>query len=404
MAAMLSIIQARQKLLEGLPRPELARHSVPLSQACGRVLAETLNASVALPPADNSAMDGYAIRATEAGEALRVSQRIPAGTVGTALPPGCAARIFTGAPIPEGADAVVMQEDCQREGETLRVNVEVSPGQHIRRAGEDIAAGELVLAAGRRLTPADVGLAAAVGVPVLPVFDSLRVAIFSTGSELVEPGAGSLPPGAIYNSNTSLLGAILRALGCEVIDLGAVADDAEKVDAVMLEAATIADCVVSSGGVSVGEADLLREALERHGSLDFWRVAIKPGKPVAVGLLAGQPFFGLPGNPASVYVTACLLLAPWLRAAQGRPETDLMPPLMPVVVDFAVPEAGRREEYLRVQVESEGRSLMARLAGGQGSGVLSTFSRANALLKLPPGATLAPGDSAGVYWLDQLLR
>lgn len=298
--------------------PLSAVEEVPTAEALGRVLAVDQLSGLDVPPLDNSSMDGYAVRCADIaapGTWLRVAQRIPAGSVGHSLEPGTAARIFTGAPVPHGADAVVMQELCTLDGDGVLIDHQPRPGEWIRRAGEDIARGSVVLTAGQRLGPQMLGLAASVGCAALPVFRRLRVALFSTGDELVMPGE-PLPPGAIYNSNRYVLRGLLEALGCQVSDLGIVPDSLAATRAALREAAAGNDLILTSGGVSVGEEDHIKPAVQAEGRLDAWLVAMKPGKPVAFGRVndagggPGAAFIGLPGNPVSSFVTFILLVRP----------------------------------------------------------------------------------------------
>src|SRR5574343_568336 len=286
---MLSFEQALEKLLAAAQPVEEIR-ALPLEATAGRVLAGAQSSTVAVPPLDNSGMDGYAVRLADvpqAGVCLPVSQRIPAGTVGTTLQPGTAARIFTGAPIPDGADAVVMQERCEHGEGGVVVNHVPRVGENVRRAGEDIAIGAEILPAGIKLRPQEIALAASAGLPELPVYRRLRVGIFFTGDELVQPGE-PLPPGAIYNSNRYMLRALLEGLGCEVRDLGAVADTLEATRDALRRAAADNDLVITSGGVSVGEEDHVKPAVEAEGSLNMWKIAIKPGKQLAFGEIRKQ--------------------------------------------------------------------------------------------------------------------
>ncbi|MBM4189723.1 MAG: molybdopterin molybdotransferase MoeA, partial [Betaproteobacteria bacterium] len=314
---MLSIEEALQNLLSA-SRPVADLESLPLALAQGRVLATPLMSKVSVPPLDNSAMDGYAVRWEEWAEDrhFTVSQRIPAGHLGTDLEPGTVARIFTGAPIPPGANSVVMQEDCVAVGEAIRISRPPRPDEHIRRAGEDFAEGQTILAAGTRLGPAQLGLAAAAGAALLNVFRPLKVAVFFTGDELKAPGE-ALGPGQIYNSNRASLTALLHQMGCHVIDLGDVPDTLEATHAALEQAAASADVIVTSGGVSVGEEDHVKAALIQIGRLDMWKVAMKPGKPLAFGRIGNTDFLGLPGNPVSAFVVFCLFARPFLQARMG---------------------------------------------------------------------------------------
>jgi molybdopterin molybdotransferase len=423
-APLISADDALARLLAAV-QPHGHVESVPTPEAWGRVLGRDVVSAVDVPPADNSAMDGYALRRADvegaAGGLLAVSQRIPAGVVGTPLRPGTAARLFTGAQVPPGADTVVMQESCEpvapvAEGDRLggvRVRELPEAGSNIRRRGEDVAAGTTVLRAGRRLDAAAVGLAATVGAARLEVARRPRVALFSTGDELVMPGE-PLPPGAIYNSNRFMLGALLRGLGCEVTDLGNVPDRLEATRAMLREAAAGHDLILSSGGVSVGEEDHLRPALAAEGRLDLWSIAIKPGKPLAFGAVrraaagagAGQGaeaagaqtwFIGLPGNPVSSYVTFVLFVRPVLLRLQGA--ESLAPAAVQMRADFDWPRPDRRREFLRVRRNAEGG---LDLFPNQGSGVLTSLAWADGLADIPPGQPVARGDVVRFVPLPEL--
>ncbi len=381
-----------------------------------RVLAQDVVSALQVPPHDNSAMDGYAVRCADVphpGALLTVAQRIAAGTFGSRLAASTAARIFTGAPIPPGADAVVMQEDCQVEGDPaasggsgsdtslVRIHAVPQPGQWIRRAGEDVARASVVLALGVRLTPASLGLAASVGMHQLTVTRRARVALFSTGDELVMPGdvaPGDMQPGAIYNSNRFFLRALLLRLGCEVSDLGIVPDQrAATVDA--LRAASLThDLVLTSGGVSVGEEDHVKPAVTALGQLALWQIAIKPGKPFAYGRVGPAHFIGLPGNPVSSFVTFLLLVRPFLLRLQGV--VDVAARVSTVRADFAWPKADRRREFLRVRCNAAGG---LDLFPNQSSGVLTSAVWGDGLVDNPPGGTIMPGDMVRLIAFSDLL-
>lgn len=378
-------------------QPLAARETLATRAAVGRVLAADLISPVDVPPADNSAMDGYALRATDAGQPLPVTQRIPAGSVPAPLPPGEAARIFTGAQVPTGADTVVMQEHTELVGDQVRVTQPITAGAHVRLRGEDVRAGAVVLPAGTRLDAVAVGLAATAGAATLTVTRRPRVALFSTGDELVMPGE-PLPPGAIYNSNRFTLRALLEGLGCEVIDLGIVPDKLDATRAALREAAAQADVILTSGGVSVGEEDHLRPAVQAEGQLDLWAIAIKPGKPFAHGRVGAAHFIGLPGNPVSSLVTFLVLVRPFLLKLQGA--ARLTPRGYRIAAGFDWPKPDKRREFLRVRLDEAGGLA---LFGNQSSGVLTSAFWADGLLDNPPGQAFAKGDAVRFIPFSELL-
>ncbi len=369
--------------------------SIPTVDARDRVLAIDVHSTLDVPPLDNSEMDGYAMRAVDvpvAGNTLVVAQRIAAGGMGRALQAGEAARIFTGAPLPAGADAVVMQELCTAEGDSVRVDIVPRVGQSIRRRGADVRSGSRVLAAGTRLSPQALGLAASVGAATLTVAGKPRVALFSTGDELAMPGE-PLKPGGIYNSNRYTLRALIEALGCECDDLGIVPDDLAATRAALKRAAEYNDFIVTCGGVSVGEEDHLKPAVRAEGRLDLWQIAIKPGKPLAFGEVfrsdrSSAWFVGLPGNPVSSFVTFQLMVRPLLLRLQGA--TDLTPRPISMRADFDWPKADRRREFLRVRRNDRGG---LELFANQSSGVLTSTVWADGVVDNPAARTIAAGDS-----------
>ena len=416
---------------------DLLAHAAPLSgremvstfDADGRVLAEDVVSGLQVPPEDNSAMDGYAVctaDVADAGAVLRVSQRIPAGSSGNALEPGTAARIFTGAPIPAGADAVVMQEDCEPLADKpgfIRIRQPPQPAQWIRRAGEDVTRGATVLSKGELLTPAALGLAASIGMSVLQVARKPRVALFSTGDELVMPGEvapAQMRPGAIYNSNRFFLRALLLRLGCEVTDMGIVPDRRDATEDALRSASASHDLILTSGGVSVGEEDHIKPAVQQLGSLDLWQIAIKPGKPFAYGrvnrpvppeLVEGRAeastssvrtdfahFIGLPGNPVSSFVTFLVLVRPFLLRLQGASERLEQP--MPMTAHFDWPRADKRREFLRVRRNAAGG---LDLFVNQSSGVLTSAVWADGVVDNPAGQTITHGDSVQFIPFSALL-
>ena len=387
-ANLLSFDEAYERLLDFV-RPVREVETVDTMMAAGRVLAAALHSTINQPPMDNSTMDGYAVRAADVpaiGTRLPVSQRIPAGSVGYALEPGTTARIFTGAPLPAGADTVVMQELCEHDGDHVLINTVPIAGESVRRMGQDIAVGEEVLPAGLRLTPQAIALAASVGVAQLAVYRRLKVAVFSTGNELVMPGE-PLPPGGIYNSNRFMLRALLADLGCEVEDFGIVPDDLELTRDVLRRAAEGHDLILTSGGVSVGEEDHVKPAVEAEGRLDMWKIAMKPGKPLAYGRVHAAAFIGLPGNPVSSFVTFLLMVRPFLLASQGCTEWAVQS--LQLRAEFDWPKPDRRREFLRARMNARGG---IELFANQGSAALNSTVWANGLVDIPAGTSVQRGD------------
>ena len=393
--------------------PLVATETVSTFEADGRVLAQDLVSSLDVPAHDNSSMDGYAVRTsdwTHSTTPLQVNQRIPAGSSGLPLAPASAARIFTGAPIPPGADAVVMQEDCMvttAEGRApvVRLAVQPQPGQWIRRRGEDVAAGDVVLRQGERLTPASLGLAASIGFDRLQVAPRVRVALFSTGDELVMPGEvapADMKPGAIYNSNRFFLRALLHRLGCSVTDLGIVPDRFDATVAALDHASRQHDLILTSGGVSVGEEDHIKPAVQTLGELNLWQIAIKPGKPFAYGKVghgeAAAHFIGLPGNPVSSFVTFLLLVRPFILRLQGT--LDVAPKSIAMNADFTWARPDKRREFLRVRQNPAGG---LDLFENQSSGVLTSTVWGDGLVDNPAGKTIAPGDAVQFIPMSSLM-
>jgi len=397
MSALLPLEEALARLLaQAAAEPIVATECIPAADAEGRVLAAPLVADLDLPPWPNSAMDGYALRLADwTGQPLPVSQQVFAGQAPVPLQSGSCARIFTGAPLPEGADSVEMQENVEVQADgRVRFREALHPGQNVRPQGQEIRRGEVLLDAGTRLGPVELGLVASLGVATLAVRRRPRVALLSTGDELVEPGQ-PLGPGQIYNSNRALLAAWLTRLGCAVLDAGILPDDLLRTRARLAELGE-ADLILSTGGVSVGEADFLGQVLREEGELTLWKLALKPGKPLTCGRYRGTPLIGLPGNPAATLVTCALLVRPYLLRRLGV--TRLEPLRFAVPAAFAWPKAGVRREFLRGRLE-QGRAV---LHPNQSSGVLRSAAWADGLVEVREGCTLAPGDAVNFIPLAEL--
>ncbi|WP_299871234.1 gephyrin-like molybdotransferase Glp [uncultured Cocleimonas sp.] len=375
--------------------------TVSILHARSRILAEDLTSSINVPPADNSAMDGYVFNAadvskssTNSSSSLEVTQRICAGDAGQTLQIATVARIFTGAPIPEGADTVVMQENCERQGDKVVIHSIPQAGSNVRKAGEDIKQGDVILKAGHKLRAQDLGLAASVGISELTVKRRLKVAIFFTGDELREPGQ-TLGLGQIYNSNRFTLNGLLESLNCEVIDLGIIQDSLAATKQALIEASEKADLVMTSGGVSVGEEDHIRKALESNGELGLWRVNVKPGKPFVFGEIYNKsgntPFIGLPGNPVSVFATFCIFARPYIIKKQGSNEKP--PKSFMVESGFEITKKETRNEYMRARLDYDdsGKALVT-LYSNQGSGVLTSASWGNGFAFVPAQTLVNKGD------------
>ena len=408
---LMALDAALSQLLGALDGQALLTERVPTLDCDGRVLAQDVVSVLQVPPQDNSSMDGYAVRVADLapGVPLPVSQRIAAGSSGVPLEPGTVARIFTGEPIPLGADAVVMQEDCMEVAvanaadtrPAITINSQAHSGQWIRRQGEDVTLGHAVLRAGQRLGPAALGMAASVGFADLLVARRPRVALFSTGDELVMPGQvqpQDMAPGAIYNSNRFFLASLLKRMGCEVTDLGIVPDQLDATVSALRQAAQAHDVILTSGGVSVGEEDHIKPAVQTLGTLDLWQIAIKPGKPFAHGRIGQAHFVGLPGNPVSSFMTFLLLVRPFLLRMQGVADVSL--PAQTLRSDFAWPRADRRQEFLRVRRNAAGG---LDLFPNQSSGVLSSAVWGDGFVDNPPSCVIAPGDAVRFVAFNELL-
>ena len=387
--SLMTVASALAQLLQSAECNQAAEER-PIEETDGFILSADVASSIDVPPFSNSAMDGYAVRAEDValGQKLSIGQIIAAGAVGAPHQVGSASRIFTGAPIPSGADSVLIQEDAEALEHHIVPTALVTAGDHIRTQGQDIKQGAVILPKGRRLKPADLALAASVGLETLPVYQPLRVAILSTGDELVEPPA-ELAPGQIYNSNRRALAASIKRLGMVPVDFGIVPDDEALTQLRLREATEQADIVMTTGGVSVGDRDFVKQSVRAAGQLELWKLAIKPGKPLAFGHVHGKPFFGLPGNPVSSIVTFVALATPYLLKRQGA--ADYLPVPWPGIAAFDF-QGGGRQEYLRVQLRPKQGEVRLHLYPQQGSGVMSSLSWADALAIIEPGQAVREGD------------
>ena len=404
--SLMPVAEALQRLLaSAAAHQQQPVRVLSLTDALGQVLAEPVCSAIDVPPWDNSAMDGYALAEADLAQAmadgLPVSQRITAGVAPAALQPGTCARIFTGAPLPAGANAVQMQENTEllTDGR-VRLLEPVAAGDNVRRQAQDVVSGQPLLAAGIRLRPQDLGVIASVGIDQVGVRTPLRVAVVSTGDELVEPGQ-PLSPGQIYNSNRFTLMGLLTEAGCEVVLCETLRDKREATRETLQHAAEAADLVITSGGVSVGEEDHVRAVLEESGSLSLWKMAIKPGKPVAFGAIGGTPVLGLPGNPGSVLVTFLMVGMPYIRKRQGRNPKPLSGERIPA--DFTIDSPSIRREFVRARKESRGSGPVVAAYPNQSSGILSSTCWADGLAVVPENSTVSPGDLLTYYSFAELL-
>ena len=391
-------------LLLGYARASTGTETLALPQALGRVLAESVTSRIDVPGWNNSAMDGYAVNSSdlhECGDSLPVSQRIPAGCAAEPLQPGTAARIFTGAPVPAGADAVVMQEQCEAQGDSVIINTDVKTGSNIRLAGEDIGRDQVIINAGERLKPQHLGLAASVGVAELTVYKPLRVAVLASGDELVMPGQ-PLQPGQIYNSNLFTTNGLLQSLGCEVVAAEMVEDTLEATKAALRQAADKADLVLASGGVSVGEEDHVKPAVEALGELNMWKLAIRPGKPVAFGHIGDTPFIGAPGNPVSLFVTFVLFARPFILKSMGI--SDYLPKILEMKAGFDWPRPDKRREFHRARLQqAQGGGVEVVVHPSRSSAVLSSVVWADGLVMIGESQKIARGDTVRYLPFSELL-
>ena len=396
---MKTLTEAMDWLLAQSGPPPQAQQ-IPTASALGRILAKTITSPRAVPAFDNAQMDGFAVRSSDiqAGAVLSVSQRIPAGAVAAPLLPQTAARVFTGAPMPAGADAVVMQEDTEALGDSqVRFQHPAAAGQFVRLAGGDLQVGQVVLPAGRRLSAADVGLLASIGLAEVSVCTTLRVGVFSSGNELRQPGE-PLGEGQIYDSNRPMIMSLVRGMGLAVEDLGSLPDCLETTRRRLSEGGQKCDVLLTCGGVSVGEEDHIKSAVTAEGTLDLWKIAIKPGKPFAFGRVGRAAFLGMPGNPVSAWVTFVLLVRPFLLKASGQ--VDVLPRAVWVTADFDKPTTDARQEFLRASIDSSGHAV---IHPRQNSQILSSISESEGLLEVPMNTPVARGDRLRFFPFSMLL-
>lgn len=399
---------ALQYLLDRVSKTRQIEY-IPLSEATGRILAEDQTSSIDVPPWDNSAMDGYAVRIfdLQKNQPLQVSQRLPAGTVGPDLEAGTVARIFTGAPVPAGADTVIMQEQCSVDGGQVSFLAadQAEKGQNIRARGDDLSTGQIVLSAGNRLGGPELGLLASVGIAKVPVYQKLKIAVLSTGDELVEPGADT-GLGEIYNSNRYTLTALISALDMELIASGIIEDSLSATENAFRQAASQADLIISSGGVSVGEEDHVKAVIEKSGFLHLWKLAIKPGKPFAYGKFSDTPVLALPGNPSAVLITFLVLAKPYLLKMQGLTQTTSAPVIAEADFDIRKKSIRRRYLYARLQYSSPHTVLAlpkAQIYANQSSGILSGANWAEGVAVVEIDQTVARGERVLFYSFKDLL-
>ncbi len=397
----ISIDAARQILVKAAVQVKETNDRM-LLDSCNCVLANSIHSAINVPSVSNSAMDGYAVKAeTSEGKILSVSQRIPAGVCPSPLEHGTTARIFTGAPLPEGANAVVIQEKVSKHKGALVFPEKILTGQNVRQVGEDIRSGDQLFPSGHRLRPQDIGLLASVGLAIVSVRRPIKVAVCSTGDELVEPGVQKIKFGETYNSNRFVISTLLKSWGMEVLDYGILGDDPVLISEKLLEASNVADSIVTSGGMSVGEEDHVKAQISNLGELKFWRLRIKPGKPFAFGHIGSTPILGLPGNPVSAFVTFLLLAKPFLFIQQG--DINSAPRYVRATANFEIPKTSDREQYLRVRVIQSDLGLGADVYPNQGSGVFSSICSSDALARLPPNTKVYNGDKIELLMLDSLV-
>ena len=382
--------------------------TISLDNSLGRILASDIHSTINVPGFDNSAMDGYTIalddsQVSQTNLSFDIVDRITAGSTGNDLKKGCAARIFTGAPIPKGANTVVMQEECELSEDGSQISVEraINLNENIRPTGNDILESDVILSSGKQIQPQDISLAASVGVGEIVVFKKIKVGVFFTGDELVEPG-NPLSPGKIYNSNRYALVALLNQVGCDVINLGNIEDKLDATCDALEALESQCDLIMTTGGVSVGEEDHVKPAVEKLGELNLWKIRMKPGKPLAYGKVKQTPFIGLPGNPVSSFVTFCIFSLPFIKKMQGNTNYDSK--ILKVKANFDCKRAKPRREYARVRIDYSSETPLANLYPKQGSDVMSSVVWADGLIEIPENTTFEAGTILNYYPLSELTR
>ena len=405
--SLMSVDEALEFLLDASVTTE-KKESVSLDNSLSRILAFDIHSTINVPGFDNSAMDGYAIALSD-NQLLQnnlsfdIVDRIPAGSTGNELNKGCAARIFTGAPIPKGANTVIMQEECEvsEDGVQITIARAIKLNENIRPTGNDIVEGDVILSSGKQIQPQDISLASSVGVGELIVYKKIKVGVFFTGDELVEPGT-PLSSGKIYNSNRYALVALLRQVGCEVINLGNIKDKFSATCDALEALESQCDLIMTTGGVSVGEEDHVKPAVESLGELNLWKIRMKPGKPLAYGKVKQTPFIGLPGNPVSSFVTFCIFSLPFIKKMQGN--NNYQSKIIKVKANFECKRAKPRREYARARIDYSESTPVANLYPKQGSDVMSSIVWADGLVEIPENNTFEAGELLNYYPLSELTR
>ena len=405
--SLLSADEALEFLLDASTATE-KKESVSLDNSLSRILASDIHSTINVPGFDNSAMDGYAIalndnQLLQKNLSFDIVDRIPAGSTGNELSKGCAARIFTGAPIPKGANTVIMQEECEvsEDGTQITITRAIKLNENIRPTGNDILENDVILSSGKQIQPQDISLASSVGVGELTVYKKIKVGVFFTGDELVEPGI-PLSSGQIYNSNRYALVALLEQVGCEVINLGNIEDKFSATCDALESLESQCDLIMTTGGVSVGEEDHVKPAVESLGELNLWKIRMKPGKPLAYGKVKQTPFIGLPGNPVSSFVTFCIFSLPFIKKMQGN--NNYQSKIIKVKANFECKRAKPRREYARARIDHSESTPVANLYPKQGSDVMSSIVWADGLVEIPENKTVELGELLNYYPLSELTR